>query len=145
MSSRRLRCGIRNALAAMTLLAAGGAIAAPWEITGAAPEVAIETQTVGPSLRYPGTTGVWITYRPSLSVDCSPPRGCYAKTQRIYYVFNCSPRYAMPIERMSTDINGTIIKQETRSDADPYYADGDVGAFVIMETYCPLRGWRDRR
>jgi hypothetical protein len=126
-------------------LAAASALAAPWEINGAAPEVAIDTSTVGPSLRYPGTTGVWVTYSPSLSVDCSPPRACYAKRQRIYYVFNCSPRYAMPIERISADLNGSIIKQETRTDAEPYYPDADVGAFVILETYCPGRGWRDRR
>ena len=104
---------------------------------GAAPEIAIETRTVGPSLRYPGTTGVWVTYSPSLSVDCSPPRSCYAKTQRIYYVFNCAPRYAMPVERVSADIGGTVIKQESRSDAEPYYADADTGAFVILETYLP--------
>ena len=134
-----------NAFVAATLLAAASASAAPWEISGAAPEVAIETSTVGPSLRYPGTTGVWVTYSPSLSVDCSPPRACYAKRQRIYYIFNCAPRYAMPVERLSADINGTIIKQEVRTDAEPYYPDADTGAFVILETYCPIRGWRDRR
>jgi hypothetical protein len=133
------------AAAAMAMIAAGSATAARWEITGAAPEVVIETNTVGPSLRYPGTTGVWVTYSPSLSVDCGPPRGCYAKTQRIYYVFNCSPRYAMPMERISADIGGSVIKRETRGDDDVYSADGDVGALVILETYCPVRGSRDRR
>jgi hypothetical protein len=127
------------------LLATGSAAAARWEIMGAAPEIAIDTGTVGPSLRYPGTTGVWITYSPSMSVDCGPPRGCYAKTQKIYYVFSCAPRYAMPIERISADLNGGIINREVRSDADAYSAEADVGAWVIMETYCPLRGWRDRR
>jgi hypothetical protein len=136
---------IFRAIASVFLLASASALAAPWEITGAAPEVAIETNTVGPSLRFPGTTGVWVTYSPSLSVDCSPPRACYAKTQRIYYVFNCSPRYAMPVERISADLNGSIIKREARTDAEPYYPDADVGAFVILETYCPIRGWRDRR
>ena len=128
-----------------SLAAATHAIAAPWEILGAAPEVAIETSTAGPSLRYPGTSGVWVTYSPSMSVDCSPPRGCYARTQRIYYVFNCSPRYAVPVERTSADINGSVIKRETRSESDPYSAGGDIGAFVVLETYCPLRGGRDRR
>ena len=132
-------------LACVLLLAAGSAAAARWEILGAAPEIAIDTNTIGPSLRYPGTTGVWITYSPSMSVDCGPPRGCYAKTQRIYYVFSCSPRYAMPVERISADLNGAIINREARSDADAYSAEADVGAWVIMETYCPLRGWRDRR
>ena len=140
------RCRHRfRTIASVFLLASASALAAPWEITGAAPEVAIDTSTVGPSLRYPGTTGIWVTYSPSLSVDCSPPRACYAKKQRIYYVFNCSPRYAMPIERISADLNGSIIKREARTDAEPYYPDADVGAFVILETYCPNRGWRDRR
>lgn len=132
------------AFAAM-LLTAGSALAAPWEIMGGAPGIMLETATVGPSLRYPGTTGIWVTYAPSMSVDCSPPRGCYARTQRIYYVFNCAPRYAMPLERISADINGSVIKHEFRTDADPYSADADVGAFVILETYCPVRGSRDRR
>jgi hypothetical protein len=136
---------LRLAAALIGMVAVGSVVAARWEITGAAPEVTIETNTAGPSLRYPGTTGVWVTYSPSLSVDCGPPRGCYAKTQRIYYVFNCSPRYAMPMERISSDIGGSVIKRETRGDGDVYSADGDVGAFVILETYCPTRGSRDRR
>lgn len=127
------------------MIAASSVFAARWEITGAAPEVAIETNTVGPSLRYPGATGAWVTYSPSMSVDCGPPRGCYAKTQRIYYVFNCAPRYAMPVERISADINGSVINHETRTDDAGYSADADVGAFVLLETYCPARGWRDRR
>jgi len=134
-----------STIAAATLLAAGNAGAAPWEITGAAPEIAIETNTAGPSLKFPGTTGVWVTYSPSLSVDCAPPKGCYAKTQRIYYVFNCSPRYAIPVERISADIGGTIIKRESRSEGEPYVLDADVGAWVILHTYCPVGGRRDRR
>ena len=145
LMSSTTRTELRSAVAALALFAASGACAAPWEIMGAAPEIALETNTVGPSLRFPGTTGVWLTYSPSLSVDCSPPRGCYAKTQRIYYVFNCSPRWAMPLERLSADINGTVINRETRGEGDRYAVDGDVGAFVILETYCPVRGWRDRR
>lgn len=127
------------------LLTAGSALAAPWEIMGGAPGIMLDTATVGPSLRYPGTTGIWVTYAPSMSVDCSPPRGCYARTQRIYYIFNCAPRYAMPLERISMDLNGNVVNREFRTDADPYSADADVGALVILETYCPSRGWRDRR
>jgi hypothetical protein len=35
-----------------------------------------------------------------------------ARTQRIYYAFSCSPRYAMPIERISAHLNGSVIKRE---------------------------------
>lgn len=143
MSIRR-HC-MRFAAVAVGMIAAGSVVAARWEITGAAPEVLIESNTAGPSLRYPGTTGVWVTYSPSLSVDCGPPRGCYAKTQRVYYVFNCSPRYAMPMERISADLGGSVIKRETRGDGDAYSADADVGALLILQTYCPARESRDRR
>lgn len=145
MFLERLRNALRIALLPLMLLVATGATAAPWEIRGAAPEILIETATVGPSLRYPGTTGIWVTYSPSLSVDCSPPRGCYAKTQRIHYVFNCAPRYAMPVERISADLGGTVIKRETRSEGDPYVVEGDVAALIILDTYCPLRDSRNRR
>lgn len=138
-------CRFRIAIAPLVLLVVGSASAARWEIMGAASEIALDTNTVGPSLRVPGATGIWLTYSPSLSVDCSPPRGCYAKTQRIYYVFNCSPRWAMPIERLSADLGGSVIKREMRDEGEPYSADGDVAALVILETYCPVRGWRDRR
>jgi len=112
---------------------------------GAAPEIALDTSTVGPSLRFPGATGIWLTYSPSMSVDCSPPRGCYARTQRTYYLFNCAPRWAVPMERLSADLNGSVIKHELRGEGEPYSANADVAAFVILETYCPTLGWRDRR
>ena len=99
----------------LALLAPGGCYAGGWEIgAGASPEVTLEMNTLGPSPQIPGTTGIWALYSPSLSVECSPPRGCYAKTQRIYYAFNCSPRYAAAMERISMDLNGTEIKRELR-------------------------------
>ena len=136
---------MRIALAALWLAAVSPADAARWEVMGAAPEIALDTSTVGPSLRFPGATGIWLTYSPSMSVDCSPPRGCYAKTQRIYYLFNCSPRWAVPAERISADINGNVISHELRQEGQPYSADADIAALVVLETYCPNRGWRDRR
>jgi len=136
---------MRIALAALWLAAVPSADAARWEVMGAAPEIALDTSTVGPSLRFPGATGIWLTYSPSMSVDCSPPRGCYAKTQRIYYLFNCSPRWAVPAERISADINGNVISHELRQEGQPYSADADIAALVVLETYCPNRGWRDRR
>ena len=145
MIRRRPGAALRIAAIASLLCAVTPASAARWEIMGAAPEVALDVGTVGPSLRFSGATGIWVTYSPSLSVDCSPPRGCYARTQRIQYVFNCSPRWAMPVERLSADLNGTVIKREVREEGEPYAVDADVAALVILETYCPVRGYRDRR
>ena len=128
----------------LALLVAGNAHAARWEILPGTAGIAVDANTIGPSTRYPGATGVWVVYAPSLSVDCSPPRGCYATTQRIYYTFNCSPRYAAAMERISYDLNGTVVNREVRGDAEPYALTLDAGATAVLDAYCPLPD-RDRR
>lgn len=74
--------------------------------------------------------------RATLSVDCSPPRGCYAKTQRIHYDFNCAPRYTVMTERVSMDLNGTIVKHEVLEAAPRYTPAFGVGALQVLETLC---------
>jgi len=74
--------------------------------------------------------------RATLSVDCSPPRGCYAKTQRIHYDFNCAPRYTVMTERVSMDLNGTIVKHEVLEAAPRYTPAFGVGALQVLETFC---------
>ena len=56
------------------------------------------------------------------------PRGCYAKTQRIHYDFNCAPRYTVMTERVSMDLNGTIVKHEVLEAAPRYTPAFGVGA-----------------
>jgi hypothetical protein len=99
-------------------------------------EVYVDTNTVGPSMRFAGASGVWVIYSPTMSVDCSPPRGCLANRQYIYYVFSCSPRYAIPIERVSMDLNGTVINHEVRDQAYGYGTAVDGGAVRVLNTYC---------
>ena len=77
-------------------------------------------------------------YTPALSVDCSPPRGCYAKTQRIHYDFSCAPRYIVLTERISMDLNGTIINREVRDAAPSYTPAYDAGTMQVLDTFCPL-------
>lgn len=112
------------------------AAAGPDAIQASSPTLTIEFNSVGPSPRAAGASGVWIRSDPTLSVDCSPPRGCYAKTQRMYYVFSCWPRYAVLTERLSMDLNGTIIKHES-ADANP--SDYDEAAALLLNTFCPIR------
>ena len=131
------------------VLAAGAALPAfaadrvppvVWETgpTYAGP-LTIETGSLGPSLRIPGATGVWVYHAPTLSVDCSPPRGCYATTQRIYYVFSCAPRYAVPMERLSMDLNGSVVKHEVREGSPTYALTYDEAATLVLDTLCPHR------
>ena len=125
------------ALAVVALLACVSARAG-WEIPTSSMDVAIDVTSLGPSMQFPGATGVWVLYSPSLSVECAPPRGCYAKTQRIAYAFNCLPRWATVMERISMDINGDVIKREVRDATQPYSPAYDAAAILILDTYCPL-------
>jgi hypothetical protein len=37
----------------------------------------VTVESLGPPSLVASGTGAWILYAPTLSVDCSPPRGCY--------------------------------------------------------------------
>jgi hypothetical protein len=120
-------------------MACDASLAATWEsIPSLSGTVTIEPDTLGPSSQISGALSVWVRYSPSLSVDCSPPRGCYASTQRIRYDFNCMPRYATIMERTSFDLNGAVIKHEV---SGSYAASNDEAANRVLTKYC---GSRDR-
>ena len=128
----------RIAFACFVACACGLASALDWSTGSSAYGFAIDTNTLGPSLAYPGATAVWVLFEPTQSVECTPPRGCYAKTQRINFTFNCAPRYAVMTERISYDLNGNIVKRENQNiQADPLTY--DAGARLVLDTYCPLR------
>jgi hypothetical protein len=59
-----------------------------------------------------------------------------ATTQRILYDFSCKPRYAVLMERISMDLNGTFIKHEL---FETYVAAYDPAASRVLNTFCPLR------
>jgi hypothetical protein len=93
-------------------------------------------ESLGPSQLISGASGAWVLYAPTLSVDCSPPRGCYATTQRIHYDFSCAPRYTVMTERVSMDLNGTILKHEVLEAAPRYTPAYGAGADQVLDTYC---------
>lgn len=116
----------RAAATAALALASTCALGAGWQLLPS-PSLSIDLNTVGPSTQYPGATGVWLDYAPGLSVDCSPPAGCYAYKQRIYYVFTCAPRWAAPFDRISMNLNGKVVNQQTRDPSEPYAPEYDGG------------------
>jgi len=97
----------------------------------------ITVESAAPSTRIAGATDVWVKYAPTLSVDCSPPRACYATTQRIRYDVSCVPRYVVMSERISMDLNGTIVKHELGSANTIAY---DAAAIRVLDTLCPRPG-----
>ena len=128
------------ALCAGTMAFASGPVplyAAAWEaIPGFSATIVIESDTLAPSTPAAGASGVWVRYTPTLSVDCSPPHGCYASWQRIYYKSGCAPRYAVVAERISRDLNGAVLKHEAPGN---YAASTDEAANRILNEFCSAR------
>src|SRR5262245_44247557 len=73
------------------------------------------------------TVSGWVLINYALSVDCSPPRACYAKSQSVYSYAYCSTRAIREMQRISLDLNGNVI--------------ADTGE---RPTYIPPRGSLDR-
>jgi len=112
----------------LVALVADASNAAGWESQPALSD-SVVVESLGPPALLPGATGARVLYSPTLSADCAPPRGCYAKSQRIHYDFSCAPRYAVVTERISMDLNGAIIKHEVRGAASRYVPEYDAGVF----------------
>ena len=132
----------RIALAACAVLASTIALAVGWDSIPSSSDL-VTVESLGPSSLMTQASGAWVLYAPNLSVDCSPPRGCYAKTQRIHYDFSCSPRYAVMTERISMDLNGTVVKHEVLDRSARYTPSYDAAAVRVLESLCPPPPMRD--
>ena len=55
--------------------------------------------------------GGWVLINYALSVDCSPPRACYASSQRVYSYVYCSTRAIHEMQRTSLDLNGNVLAE----------------------------------
>ena len=73
------------------------------------------------------TVAGWVRINYALSVDCSPPRACYASTQSVYSYAYCSTRAIREMQRISLDLNGNVVAQTGE-----------------RPTYIPARGSVDR-
>ena len=107
-ANRRLTIS-RMACAAFVAMAAHEPRAEVLSLTSA-DGVAIETNKFSQSTRFAGAIAIWVPYSYAISVDCSPPRACYANSQVINYHFSCWPRYIVVVESLSMDLNGDVVK-----------------------------------
>lgn len=55
--------------------------------------------------------GAWVLINYALSVDCSPPRACYASSQSVYTYAYCSTRAIHEMQRTSFDLNGNVVAE----------------------------------
>ena len=128
----------RIARAVLAMLFSCDLEAAGWDsIPSSSDSVRVESSGRATLIAY--ADGAWVLYSPTLSVDCAPPKGCYAKTQRIHYDFRCAPRYAVMTERISLDLNGNIVKHEMIDAGIAYSPSYDAGALSVLDTFCGIR------
>lgn len=111
-------------MAALFIAAAGPARAEMWvgigSSTGAS--LAVDRDSIGAAAGSPHAFGAWIRAVYPISIDCSPPRACYAASQRIYVSILCPVRAIAVIQRISMDLNGNIVAQhEAAPGAAPYF------------------------
>jgi hypothetical protein len=69
----------------------------------------------------PNTIGAWVVYEYPTATDCSPPPGCYANSQRIFYFVNCANGRLAQIQRISLDLNGNVVAQSDANYAAPWF------------------------
>lgn len=74
---------------------------------------AARLHSIAPAEGYPGTAAVWVYFDYPLSVDCSPPRACYAKSQWIHAYVNCFTRTVAVMQQISMDLNGNVVAVAT--------------------------------
>ncbi len=146
MSPRRLvsrATVLLIACAAFAAIVADVARAEVLSMTSAEGSV-IETDRSYPSTRFIGADSIWLYQTYPMSIECNPPRACYASSQLTNYHFSCAPwRYVVVVEQFSMDLNGNVVKHEFQAPGGElrYFTSGDV-----VERFCgAVPDWSDLR
>jgi hypothetical protein len=86
--------------------------------------------------------GGWVLISYALSVDCAPPRACYASSQLVHSYAYCSTRAIHEMQRTSLDLNGNVV---AKTGERPTYIPprGSVDRAVVR-TLCEAYGFPSR-
>jgi hypothetical protein len=85
------------------------------------------------------TVGVWVKYEYPMSIDCSPPRGCYAKSQRIYYFANCAIGALAQVQSIFMNLNGDVVAQTEPDFNAPWYVPpASSPEYLALRNICTL-------
>lgn len=100
--------------------------------------IAVDMDSVRRVEGYPDRVAAWILYTYSTSVDCSPPRGCYAASQRVYSLVNCAAQAIAPVQQISMDRHGDVIAQTgVNFNAPQYVVRPGTDQGKVWRTLCP--------
>jgi len=89
--------------------------------------ITVNWDEVGLAEGLPETIAGWVLISYERSVNCAPPRACYANSQRVYVYASCSTGAIKDIQRISMDLNGNVVAESGERTA-----------------YIPARGTVDR-
>ena len=106
----------------------------------AAAQVSSYLHSVAPAAAYPSAAEVWAHVSYALSIDCSPPRACYAKSQWIRAYVHCYTGSVAVLERVSLDLNGNVVATAVAESVWFKRPANDLGAVTVLGLLC---GYRD--
>ena len=78
-------------------------------IPSSSASIHIDKDSFGPVAGSLHAIGFWVHASYGMSIECSPPRGCYAASQRMYVSVLCPIGAVAVLRRISMDLNGSIV------------------------------------
>jgi hypothetical protein len=140
---RKRRCLLGStAMIAFGALAAGPAVAENWVTvaTYGITAIAVDADSVTVVEGSPETRSAWFRFTYAVMLDCSPPRGCLAASQRIQYRVTCGGGLGgaiAPIQRMLLDLAGNVLAQsEVTLDVAPYVPPTGTIESEMVSSFC---------
>jgi hypothetical protein len=91
----------------------------------------------------PYTVEGWVLVNYAMSVNCSPPRACYASSQWVYAYGYCSMGAIREIKRVSLDLNGNVVAESGERVA--YIPPRGSVDRAVVRTLCEAYGFDFRR
>jgi len=82
-----------------------------WAGTLSSESAAVSLQSWNQVEGSPYTVEGWVLVNYATSVNCSPPRACYASSQWVYSYAYCSAGGIREIKRVSLDLNGNVVAE----------------------------------
>ena len=126
------------AILAFCAIAARPAVSENWVTlaTHGITTVAVDADSVTTVEGLPGTMIAWFRVSYAVMLDCSPPRGCLASSQRIQYRVICSIGVIAPIQRTLLDLAGNVLAQSEVTPNVPAYAPPSIIEAEMVSNFC---------
>ena len=99
--------------------------------------IAVDADSVTTVEGLPGTMIAWFRFSYAVMLDCSPPRGWLASSQRVQYRVICSIGAIAPIQRTLLDLAGNVLVQfEVTLNAAAYAPRPGTSEGEMVSSFC---------